>query len=66
MADVSTSAATLRDKLAAVAEPLELLRDIFASTPVGLQIYDRTGKSLLVNAAHTDLFGASVSRLWST
>ena len=58
MAEVPDTGASLSDRLAAVAEPAELLRDIFASTPVGLQIYDRSGKSVLVNAAHTELFGA--------
>ncbi len=45
------------ERLAALADPLGLLQAIFASAPVGLQIYERSGRCLIVNAAHTRLFG---------
>jgi signal transduction histidine kinase/CheY-like chemotaxis protein len=35
-----------------------LLQEIFANAPVGLQIYARDGHCVLVNQAHTQLFGA--------
>ena len=48
----------LRARLASLAEPGRLLEEIFANAPVALQIYDRSGRCVLVNAAHTALFGA--------
>jgi signal transduction histidine kinase/CheY-like chemotaxis protein len=48
---------TLRARLAALADPAGLLAQIFASTPMGLQIYARDGRTVLVNGAHTELFG---------
>lgn len=47
----------LRSQLAKIPDPSGLLEKIFASAPVGLQIYERDGRCLAVNAAHTELFG---------
>jgi signal transduction histidine kinase/CheY-like chemotaxis protein len=47
----------LHTRLATIAEPAKLLEEIFAHAPVALQIYERSGRCLLVNAAHTELFG---------
>src|SRR6478609_8881051 len=44
-------------RLARIAEPSKLLEEIFAHAPVALQIYERSGRCVLVNAAHTELFG---------
>jgi signal transduction histidine kinase len=40
-----------------LAEPAGLLAEIFTNAPVALQIYERSGRCVLVNAAHTELFG---------
>jgi signal transduction histidine kinase len=48
----------MRRKLAQVPEPVALLEGIFAHSPLALQIYDVTGRSLLTNPAHRELFGA--------
>jgi signal transduction histidine kinase len=47
----------LHTRLATIAEPSKLLEEIFAHAPVALQIFERSGRCLLVNAAHTELFG---------
>jgi signal transduction histidine kinase/ActR/RegA family two-component response regulator len=47
----------LHTQLATIAEPAKLLEEIFAHAPVALQIFERSGRCLLVNAAHTELFG---------
>jgi signal transduction histidine kinase/ActR/RegA family two-component response regulator len=47
----------LHTRLANIAEPSKLLEEIFANAPVALQIFERSGRCLLVNAAHTELFG---------
>ena len=49
----------LRDRLAALADPSGLLEEIFANAPVGLQIYERSGRCVIVNSAFTELFGAA-------
>ena len=51
----------LRDiggRLAGVPDPVALLTGLFAHAPVGFQIFDATGHSLLVNQAFRDLFGS--------
>src|SRR6478735_8900824 len=50
----------LRVRLAAVADPIRLLEEIFANAPVAFQILERSGRSVLVNKAHADLFGGEV------
>ncbi|MBA3817446.1 MAG: response regulator [Deltaproteobacteria bacterium] len=47
----------MRERFAALAEPAGLLQEIFASAPVALQICARDGRCVLVNPAHTALFG---------
>ncbi|MBA3501590.1 MAG: response regulator [Deltaproteobacteria bacterium] len=47
----------LRARLASLTDPGALLDEIFASAPMGLQIFARDGRCVLVNAAHTALFG---------
>jgi PAS domain-containing protein len=49
----------MRVRLRALARPAEMLEAIFASAPVGLQIFGRDGRSLLVNPMHTELFGSA-------
>ncbi|HYB98588.1 MAG TPA: ATP-binding protein [Candidatus Limnocylindrales bacterium] len=48
----------IRERLRAMDDPLRLLELLFAHAPIGLQIYDASGKSLLVNRAFRDMFGA--------
>ena len=51
----------LRDiggRLAGVPDPVALLTGLFAHAPVGFQIFDATGHSLLVNQAFRELFGS--------
>jgi PAS domain S-box-containing protein len=50
--------ADLGTNLGRIANPLALLRDLFAHAPMGLQIYDASGRSLLVNDAFRRLFRA--------
>ncbi len=52
------AAAAMATRLAAVPDPSGLLQAIFACAPVGLQIYSRDGRCVLVNPAHTELFGS--------
>ncbi|MDQ3298783.1 MAG: hypothetical protein M3619_19560, partial [Myxococcota bacterium] len=47
----------LRERLAELRDPTGLLEEIFAGAPVGLQIYAPDGRCVLVNPAHTALFG---------
>ena len=47
----------LRARLASLADPMGLLQEMFASAPMALQIYARDGRCVLVNPAHTELFG---------
>ena len=48
----------IRTRLGRVSDPLALLEGIFACAPVGLQIYEASGRCLLVNEAFRNLFGA--------
>jgi signal transduction histidine kinase/CheY-like chemotaxis protein len=48
----------IRDRLRQLEDPVALLQGIFAFAPVGFQIYEASGRSLLVNQAFRDLFGA--------
>jgi PAS domain S-box-containing protein len=48
----------VRERLGRVSDPLALLEGIFACAPMGLQIYEASGRCLLVNQAFRDLFGA--------
>src|SRR5713101_5677487 len=48
----------VRGRLASVSDPVALLAGIFANAPFGLQIYEASGRCLLVNQAFRDLFGA--------
>src|SRR2546423_15446585 len=44
--------------LARIPNPLAVLERLFAFAPVGLQIYEASGRSILVNQAFIDLFGS--------
>jgi signal transduction histidine kinase len=48
----------MRDRLAQLGDPVALLQGLFAFAPVGFQIYEASGRSLVVNQAFRDLFGA--------
>jgi PAS domain S-box-containing protein len=48
----------IRERLARVSDPLAVLEGIFARAPIGLQIYEASGRCLLVNQAFRDLFGS--------
>src|SRR2546421_434999 len=48
----------IRAALARIPNPIAVLESLFALAPVGLQIYEAGGRSLLVNQAFIDLFGA--------
>jgi signal transduction histidine kinase len=48
----------IRSTLARIADPVALLESLFAFAPVGFQIYDAGGRSVLVNQAFIDLFGS--------
>jgi PAS domain S-box-containing protein len=48
----------IRERLRAIDDPLALLEGIFTYSPLALQIYDSSGRSLLTNRAFRDLFGA--------
>ena len=52
-----SSGELLRARLESLADPVGLLTQIFYSAPMGLQIYARDGRCVLVNPAHTELFG---------
>lgn len=63
MADLPDAAAhaaldAIRERLAGVPDPVGLLAGFFALAPVGLQIYDADGTSVLTNAAFRELFGS--------
>jgi signal transduction histidine kinase len=47
----------IRSTLARIADPVALLESLFAHAPVGFQIFEASGRSLLVNQAFIDLFG---------
>ncbi len=48
----------IRSTLAKLPEPIAVLESLFALAPVGLQIYQASGRSLLVNQAFRDMFGS--------
>jgi two-component system cell cycle sensor histidine kinase/response regulator CckA len=48
----------LRERLSQVADPMALLVGLFASAPVGFQIYRADGHCLACNQAFRELFGA--------
>jgi PAS domain S-box-containing protein len=48
----------VRATLARIPNPLAVLESLFAFAPVGFQIYEASGRSLLVNQAFIDLFGS--------
>ncbi len=48
----------IRAHLGRVSDPLALLEGIFACAPVGFQIYEASGRCLLVNQAFRNLFGS--------
>jgi signal transduction histidine kinase len=48
----------VRDKLANIPGATVILEALFALAPVGIQIYDAGGRSLLTNQAFRDLFGS--------
>ena len=48
----------IRQRLRELGDPVALLEGLFASAPVGLQIYDSRGRSILVNQAFLDMFGS--------
>ena len=48
----------IRAILARIPNPLAVLERLFAFAPVGFQIYEASGKSLVVNQAFLDLFGS--------
>src|SRR5713101_9023459 len=48
----------IRERLERASDPVALLAGIFAHAPFGLQIYEASGRCLLVNQAFRDLFGA--------
>ena len=51
--------ARIADGLARLENPRELLEGLFAYAPVGFQIYNAEGRSLLVNQAFLQLFGSA-------
>ncbi|HZR07094.1 MAG TPA: ATP-binding protein [Myxococcales bacterium] len=50
--------AQIRATLAEIDDPVALLESLFAFAPVGLQIFEASGRSILVNQAFLDLFGS--------
>jgi len=48
----------IRATLARVPNPVPLLESLFAFAPVGFQIYEASGRSILVNQAFVELFGS--------
>ena len=48
----------IRAILARIPNPLAVLERLFAFAPVGFQIYEASGRSILVNQAFIDLFGS--------
>ncbi|HET9754659.1 MAG TPA: PAS domain-containing protein, partial [Myxococcales bacterium] len=49
---------TIRSTLARISNPIAVLESLFALAPVGLQIYEAGGRSILVNQAFLELFGS--------
>ncbi|MGZ6142581.1 MAG: ATP-binding protein [Myxococcales bacterium] len=48
----------IRATLARIPDPIAVLESLFELAPFGLQIYEASGRSLLVNQAFLDLFGS--------
>ena len=48
----------IRATLARIPNPIAILESLFALAPVGLQIYEVSGRSILVNQAFIELFGS--------
>jgi PAS domain S-box-containing protein len=48
----------IRAILARIPDPLAVLERLFAFAPVGFQIYEASGRSILVNQAFIELFGS--------
>ena len=49
----------IRATLARIENPASLLESLFALAPLGFQIYEASGKSVLVNQAFLDMFGSA-------
>ncbi|MGE5049733.1 MAG: PAS domain-containing protein, partial [Deltaproteobacteria bacterium] len=49
---------TIRSTLARISNPIAVLESLFALAPVGFQIYEASGRSILVNQAFLELFGS--------
>ena len=47
-----------RERLTNIDDPLSLLAGLFSFAPVGFEIYDASGHTVLVNQAFRDLFGS--------
>ena len=52
------SAEDVRQRLRALSSPDTMLAEIVLRAPVGMQLTDSTGRCVLVNPAHTRMFGA--------
>ena len=48
----------IRSTLARIPNPIAVLESLFALAPVGFQIYEASGRSILVNQAFLDMFGS--------
>lgn len=48
---------TLRERLEKIDDPVQLLECLFAHAPIAFQIFDASGRSVLVNQAFLDMFG---------
>lgn len=55
---VPAAADQVAGQLAGLAAPERMLEQIFLGAPVGMQLFARDGRCLLVNPMHTRLFGA--------
>ncbi len=54
-----TELADVRRRLTGLHDPAAVLEGLFTYAPVGLQIYDKTGKSVVVNRAFRRIFGSA-------
>ena len=48
----------VRRRLLALDDPIGLLAGLFAYAPVGYQVFDASGRSILTNRAFRELFGS--------
>lgn len=48
----------VRRRIETIEDPVTLLEGLFAYAPVGLQIYDASGRSVLTNRAFREMFGS--------